>query len=381
MTGPAGSVEQVIDTGPDDAVLADRIDRVRARLDDTGVDAVLLSVGADLPYLTGYRAMPLERLTMLVVDRGGLPTLVVPGLEAARVRQRPEVFELVTWAETEDPIALVDRRLGGARRAAIGDQTWAGFAVDLLARRPGLELSRASAVISPLRSVKDDAEVAALAAAAAAADRVQQQLRDGEIALVGRTEAAVAAEVSRALLEAGHDEVNFAIVAAGPNAASPHHHPGPHVIESGQSVLFDIGGTLDGYCSDITRNVFCGDPPPGFVELHDALEAAQRAAVAAATVGTPAQEIDRVARRTLEASDLARHFIHRTGHGIGLEAHEDPYIVEGNDDALAAGHAFSVEPGVYVPGRWGARIEDIVVATPDGPRALNLVDHGLAVLA
>lgn len=362
-------------------IFAARLATTRARLDELGIDGLIVSVGADLPYLTGYHAMPLERLTMLVVTAETPAQLIVPGLEAARVERLDDLFELVTWGETDDPIAHVSAALGNAARdVAVGDTTWARFVVELLSVRPELRLRRGTEVMKPLREVKDAAEIDALQRAAAAADRVQDQLRTGVIALEGRTESAVQADIAAALLAAGHDEVNFVIVASGPNAASPHHEVGDRVIVDGDNVLFDIGGTLDGYCSDITRCVHLGPPPAEFAELYDVLFAAQAAGVAAATVGTPAEEVDRAARAVIDGAGFGEYFIHRTGHGIGMEAHEEPYIVEGNTAPLAAGHAFSVEPGIYVPGMWGARLEDIVVATDDGPLALNRVDHRLGVL-
>ena len=344
---------------------------------DQGVDVLLLSVGHDLPYLTGYLAMPLERLTMLVVPRDDQATLVVPRLEAPRVTPQPGVFELHPWGETEDPVAIVAGLTGAARTAAIGDQTWARFLVDLLPRLTSTTFRRAVDVVGPLRMRKDAAEIAALAAAGAAADRVAAELHSGAIPLAGRTEAQVSADISARLLREGHDVVNFAIVAAGENAASPHHHPGPRVIREGEIVLTDFGGTMNGYCSDITRCVFLGEPPAEIGDAYAVLHEAQQAAVAAAVVGAPCQEVDRVARRIIAAAGHGDHFVHRTGHGIGMEAHEDPYMVEGNDAPLAAGHAFSVEPGIYVQGRWGMRLEDIVVATDSGPHPVNAADHEL----
>jgi Xaa-Pro aminopeptidase len=349
------------------------------------IDVLLLSVGADLPYLTGYEAMPLERLTMLVVPRDGDATLVVPRLEAPRVHVRPDVFELVTWGETDDPIERVTQLMGGARRAAIGNQTWAQFLVALLQRVPGVTFSNAGELLGPIRAVKDAAEIEALRAASAAADRVAAQLHAGEIPLVGRSEAEVSADIGRRLLAEGHHRVNFAIVAAGENAASPHHEAGERVIAPGEVVLCDFGGTMlteggAGYCSDITRCVFTGPPPPAFRELYDVLFAAQAAGVAAATVGTSCEDVDAAARAVIADAGYGDHFIHRTGHGIGVEAHEDPYIVSGNREPLVAGHAFSVEPGIYLPGRWGARLEDIVVAADGGPDALNHADHELVVV-
>ncbi|HEX6421810.1 MAG TPA: Xaa-Pro peptidase family protein [Acidimicrobiales bacterium] len=366
-------------------MLAERAARARSRMADVGVDVLLLSVGPDLPYLTGYEAMPLERLTMLVLPSDGEATLVVPELEAPRVAERPDVFALRPWRETDDPIGIVAGLVGAAGAVAVGDHTWARFVLDLQAALPAARFTRASAVTGPLRAVKESAEVEALRRAAQAVDRIAADLQAGEIPLVGRTEAQVAADLGRRIVAEGHQRVNFAIVAAGPNAASPHHEAGERVIAPGDVVLCDFGGTmLDGegvgYCSDITRCVHVGEPPAEVAEAYAVLHDAQRAAVAAAVVGTPCEQVDAVARRVIDEAGYGPRFIHRTGHGIGVEAHEDPYIVAGNPAPLAAGHAFSVEPGIYVPGRFGLRLEDIVVAAGDGPDQLNRADHGLAVV-
>jgi Xaa-Pro aminopeptidase len=361
-------------------VLTDRVERVRAAMAEHGVDVVLLSVGPDLPYLTGYEAMPLERLTMLVLPREGPATLVVPRLEAPRVVEQPDVFTLRPWGETEDPIAIVAGLTGAVPVAAIGDHTWARFLVDLMAALPHTAFRRASGVVGPIRMRKDGAEIAALRAAGAAADRVATQLQGGDITLVGRTEAAVSADISARLLAEGHDKVNFAIVASGPNGASPHHHAGERVIEPGDVVVCDFGGTMAGYCSDITRTVAVGEPLAEVRDAYAVLLTAQQAAVRAATVGTRCEDVDGVARRIITEAGFGERFFHRTGHGIGMEAHEDPYIVSGNTLALAPGHAFSVEPGIYTAGRWGMRLEDIVVASGAGPDALNCVNHELVVL-
>jgi Xaa-Pro aminopeptidase len=359
-----------------------RFDRVRAGMQERGVEALLLSLGADLPWLTGYEAMPLERLTMLVLPADGdTPTLVVPRLEAPRVEvPDDDPFTIRPWDETEDPVAVVAGLVGSRRRLAISDRAWATFLLGLQRAIPDATWDRSSAVTSPLRAVKDDAEVAKLRAAAEAADRVAAQLLKGEIPLVGRREAEVSADLGRRLRAEGHDRVNFAIVGSGPNAASPHHEPGDRVIQRGESVVCDFGGTMAGYCSDITRTVFTGEPPREFRDLYDVLQRAQAAAVEAATVGTPCEAVDAAARTPITEAGYGELFIHRTGHGIGLEEHEDPYLVSGNATPLAAGHAFSIEPGIYATGRWGARIEDIVVATSAGPDALNTADHDLHVV-
>ncbi len=360
---------------------AERLERTRRRMAELDIDMLLLSVGADLPWLTGYRAMPLERLTMLVVPTEGDVTLVVPRLEAPRVIEQPKVFTLAAWDETDDPVALVAALAGSPATAAVGDRTWARFVVELQALLPGTRWHPGDLVTGPLRAVKDAAEVVSLCVASAAADRVAAQLQGGEVPLVGRTEAEVSADLGRRLLAEGHARVNFAIVAAGPNAASPHHEASARVIEAGEVVLCDFGGTMpDGYCSDITRCVYTGAPSPEFRHLYAVLEEAQAAAVDAAVVGMPCEDVDAVARRLITEAGYGEAFVHRTGHGIGLDEHEDPYLVGGNCEALVAGHAFSIEPGIYIEGRFGARIEDIVVATDAGPEPLNVVPHGLAIV-
>ena len=362
------------------AIYAARIDKVRAAMAERGVDVLAVSVGRDLPYLTGYEAMPLERLTLLVLPRDGEATLLVPALEAPRVVEQPGAFTVRPWVEGVDPIALAAELVGPAATVAVGDQMWARFLVELLPWLPAAKFTRAVGVVGPLRVTKDATEVAALRAAAAAADRAAAQLHAGEIALAGRTEAEVSAEISARLLAEGHDKVNFAIVASGPNAASPHHHASSKVIADGEIVLCDFGGTMNGYCSDITRCVHLGEPPAEIAEAYAVLHAAQAAGVAAGVVGTRAEEVDRAARAPIADAGYGEYFIHRTGHGIGMEEHEDPYIIEGNTQPLAAGHAYSVEPGIYIAGRWGMRLEDIVVAAEAGPDRLNHADHDLVVL-
>jgi Xaa-Pro aminopeptidase len=222
--------------------------------------------------------------------------------------------------------------------------------------------------------------------AGAAADRVAVALQGGDLPLIGRTEAEVSSRLSTLLVEQGHQQVNFAIVGSGPNAASPHHEPGDRVIGRGETVVCDFGGTysLDGdvgYCSDITRTVVTGPPSPEISACYRVLEEAQREAVASARAGVTAEHVDKVARDIIEDAGFGELFMHRTGHGIGIEEHEDPYLVSGNREALRPGHAFSIEPGIYCAGRFGMRLEDIVVIGEDGfPEPVNSVEHGLVVV-
>jgi Xaa-Pro aminopeptidase len=357
---------------------AARIGRARARMEALAIDVLLLSVGPDLPYLTGYEAMPLERLTMLVLPKDGEAVLFVPRLEAPRVHECPDVFTMRAWEETEDPVRLVADHTGGTSVIGVGDHTWARFVLALQAALPAASFVAASPVIAPLRSIKDAAEIAALQAAAQTVDEIAGAIRCEPFG--GRTERDLHRELVERMLDGGHERSNFAIVASGPNAASPHHDAGDRVIQTGDVVLCDFGGTMKGYCSDITRMYSVGEPPAEIRDAYAVLVAAQESAVTAATVGTPCRDIDAAARSVLSRADLADWFVHRTGHGIGMEAHEDPYVVADNDTPLEAGHVFSIEPGVYLDGRFGLRLEDIVVATVDGPRRLNHAARDLAVV-
>ena len=365
-----------------------RIELVRQRMGSLGVDVLLLSHGADLPWLTGYRAMPLERLTVLVLPLVGEPVLVVPGLEAPRVADGGDLFTLRPWADAQDPVDLVVDLVRSSMSGcfALSDRAWASTVLELQARLPSARWVAASTVTSPLRAIKDDAEVAALRAAGGAADRVATLLQSGGIPLLGRTEAAVSADLGSELITEGHSAVNFAIVGSGPNAASPHHEPGDRIIGRDEAVVCDFGGSLAldgdiGYCSDITRTVVTGTPSVEVRECYEVLLAAQQSAIRAARAGVTAGSVDKVARDIIEGAGYGPFFVHRTGHGIGIEEHEDPYLVVGNEEVLVPGHAFSVEPGIYLPGKFGMRLEDIVVIGSDGlPESLNTVEHALVTV-
>jgi Xaa-Pro aminopeptidase len=359
---------------------AARLARAREQMAASGVDALLLSVGADLPYLTGYEAMPLERVTMLVVPRDGEASLVVPRLEAPRVVEQPDVFAVVPWDETDDPLARIAGLVGrGAGTVGIGERTWARFVLGLQDALPGSRFRSATEVMGPLRMQKDATEVERLAAAAHAVDRVAVEMLDRPFG--GRTEADVHRELAARILEHGHQRVNFAIVGSGPNGASPHHEASERVIGDGDVVVCDFGGTMHGYCSDITRVFVVGEPTSEVRDVYSVLREAQERAVLAATTSTTCESVDAAAREVIDAAGFGEYFVHRTGHGIGLEEHEEPYIVAGNRRPLEPGHAFSIEPGIYFPGRFGMRLEDIVVATDAGPRRLNEAGRELAVVA
>lgn len=355
------------------------MDTARRTMARAGVDVLLLSVGADLPYLTGYRAMPLERPTMLVLPADGPATLLVPVLEAPRVEAHPAAFSLRPWAETEDPLGIVAAVCGRARRVAVGDATWSLFLLALQERLPKARFLPAGELTRLWRMRKGPEEAHLLRRAAAAADRVVARLAAETFS--GRTERQLSAAVAGMTVEEGHESSTFSIVASGPNAASPHHEPSDRVIGDGDGVVVDFGGRLGGYCSDITRTFFVGDPPSRFCEVLAAVRAAQEAATRAVAPGVPAEEVDRAARQVLAEAGYGPFFIHRTGHGIGLEEHEHPYIVEGERTLLEPGMAFSIEPGAYLPGEFGIRLEDIVLVTTDGVEVLNRAPRDLLLVS
>lgn len=371
----------------------DRIAAARDLARQAGFGAVLVGVGADMRYLAGYPAMPLERLTMLVIPAAGDGALVVPRLEATPAHSCPPaaagLLPVVAWDEADDAHALVASMAhhgdsSGPLRIAVSDDLPARHLLRLQDRLPGASFELASPILGRLRIVKDEDEIALLTEAAHGADRVVAQIAAGR--LVGRTEADVAREVRERLIAEGHDEAHFAIVGSGPNSASPHHEASERVIAAGEPIVLDIGGTIDGYGSDITRTLWVtgGDPARGpderFRHLFAVLEGAQAAGTAAVRPGIAAEAIDAAARRPIEAEGFGEAFFHRTGHGIGLEGHEEPYIIAGNVEPLRPGMAFSVEPGIYLVGEYGARIEDIVVCGADGPIALNEAPRSLYVI-
>lgn len=343
-----------------------RIDGARRAMRARGIDALLVSVGSDLPYLTGYRAFPLERISALVLPADGTPVLFVPELEAPRVDAAVAVHP---WAETDDPFGLIAAMLPETGKIAVGDQTWASFLIAVQARLPRASFVDAETLMAPLRVIKGVDEIAALRDAALGVDRVADELRT--VRFSGHTEREVSRIVSDLTLASGHDSVSFAIVASGPNGASPHHEPSDRTISPGDAVVVDFGGRVRGYGSDTTRMYSVGDPPDGFEDAYAVLLAAQKAAIESVRPGVAAESIDAAARTVIDDAGYGEYFIHRTGHGIGLDAHEQPYLVAGNRQPIEAGMAFSIEPGIYLPGRWGMRIEDIVVVVDDGVDRLN----------
>jgi Xaa-Pro aminopeptidase len=352
-----------------------------------GLAALLLTPGPDLRYLTGYDAPQLERLTCLMVPADGSadrpPVLVVPRLELPAAQASPAGslgIEIVAWDETDDPYALVAARMraSGAGQVGLSERMWALMVLAFRDAMPGRRQALASLALRGLRERKTPAEIAALRDAGAAIDRVHARVPG--MLRPGRSEREVAADICEAIVAEGHASADFAIVASGPNAASPHHTAADRVLRAGDAVVVDIGGVMpSGYCSDCTRTYAIGAPPPEFASYYRVLKDAQDAACDAVRPGVAAEAVDAAARAPITAAGYGAYFVHRTGHGIGLEVHEHPYIVSGNTERLEPGMAFSVEPGIY-PGPHGARIEDIVVCTEDGVLRLNNAERDLVIV-
>lgn len=357
-----------------------RLERTRDHLQRAGLDGLVLSPGADLRYLCGLDAHLDERLTALVVPAHGAPVLVVPELErTAAIGALAPGFdvEIAGWAETDNPYRLVAGLIGSGE-IAVSARMWAGHLFGL--QDAGLRAHSGQALMAQLRAVKSPEEIESLRAAARAIDSVHREM--DQWLRPGRTENEVAADLDAAIRDAGHSRVDFVIVGSGPNGAHPHHLASERVIEPGDLVVVDIGGTMpDGYCSDSTRTYAAGSEPSQQArQVHELVARAAQAAREASRPGVPAEEVDAAARQVIEDGGHGGRFVHRTGHGIGLDTHEEPYIVAGSGIPLAAGSAFSIEPGVYLPGEFGVRIEDVVVASDAGADVLTQAPRELRVV-
>jgi Xaa-Pro aminopeptidase len=362
----------------DSNLLESRWAAISARLVKDGADALVQSTGFDLVYLSTYEARASERLTAFVGRPGSneLPRMIVPKIEMPEV-PKTSAFDISGWTDDQDPIAMIVELIGDARRVLVSDEMWAHYLLRLKAAMPDTEFVSLSDSLGGLRSVKSDSEMQALQTVGGLANSVAAQIQRGDVALVGRTELEIQADVTGRMLAAGHEQVEFCIVASGPNSASPHHNPTERVVQPNEIVLFDFGGKHEGYCSDITRCVFTGPIPDDVAATYAILKKAQQAAVDAARPGATLGDVDAAARSVIADAGFGDNFIHRTGHGIGTEVHEQPYVIAGNDEVVAVGHAFSIEPGIYLDGKWGMRLEDIVVILDDGALRCSTTDHDL----
>ncbi|MBO3739251.1 aminopeptidase P family protein [Actinoplanes flavus] len=359
-----------------------RMERAVTQAADAGLTGLLVTPGPDLVYFTGYRPTAItERITMLVLDRDHEPRLIVPTLERADAEAAPgaSAVTISDWRDGADPYAATARLLAADGRYAISDSAWALHLLALQREVPASWFTSMTGTLPMLRAVKDADEIERLAGAGAAADAAYEEIVRTRFA--GRTEHAVGTELAGLLREHGHSQVDFTVVGSGPNGADPHHEMGDRVIVEGDMVVLDFGGLKDGYGSDTTRTVHVGEPTGPEREIHDVVRHAQQAAFEAVRPGVTCADIDRVARTVIEDAGYGPHFIHRTGHGIGLTTHEPPYLVEGETRPLVPGMCFSIEPGIYLPGRFGVRIEDIVTVTGNGGRRFNNTSREMRIVA
>ncbi|OMI33207.1 aminopeptidase P family protein [Streptomyces sparsogenes] len=361
---------------------ADRMSRAARTAADAGLAGLVVTPGPDLVHLCGYRPPAVtERLTALLLVPGRTPRLLVPLLERpdALAATGAGAIEVTGWTDGGDPYRTAAETLPPRGRYGVSDETWAVHLLGLQRALPDTSYSAIGEALPMLRAVKDTHELQRLASAGAAADATYEEIV--RVRFAGRRERDIAADLSELLLRHGHSQVDFTVVGSGPNGANPHHEAGERVIEEGDMVVLDFGGLKDGYGSDTTRTVHVGEPTKEEREVHAIVREAQQAAFEAVRPGVACQEIDRVARRVITDAGYGEYFIHRTGHGIGVTTHEPPYMAEGEELPLVPGMCFSIEPGIYLPGRFGVRIEDIVTCTETGGRRLNNTARELRVVA
>ena len=363
-------------------VLARRMERAIAQAAEAGLTGVLVTPGPDLVYFTGYQPVAItERITLLVLQASRDPGMIVPVLERPDAQAAPGAgaVSLTDWSDGSDPYAATAALLDPRGSYAISDSAWAMHLLGLQQALPESRYVSMTGALPMLRAVKDADELERLAAAGAAADATFQQIVG--VRFAGRRERDIGADLAGLLRDHGHSEVDFTVVGSGPNGANPHHEVSERTIEEGDMVVLDFGGIQDGYGSDTTRTVHVGEPTEEERDVFEIVRRAQQAAFEAVRPGVACQEIDRVARRVIDEAGYGEYFIHRTGHGIGLTTHEPPYMVEGETRELEAGMCFSIEPGIYLPGRFGVRIEDIVTVTEDAGRRLNNTSHDLRIVS
>jgi Xaa-Pro aminopeptidase len=350
------------------------IERIRDELARAGADALWVHPSVGFTYLTGLRPLALERPTALVILAGGGLRVLAPQMLAPEL-ERIEGADLSRWSDGEGPHAAIARVLDGAARCLVDPGLPAGTMFALRAARPGLEIELDPGILAGLRRRKEHDELELLRAAGREADDAIAWLAGLE--LPGRTERALALELQVRFLSRGVDPYSGYVVATGANAALPHHETGDTPIAAGAPLLTDFGCTVSGYYSDITRVFLPDAPETELAEAWAVVCAAHDAVIAGLEPGLPCSEADRLARTVIDAAGYGERFVHRTGHGVGLEVHEEPYLRAGSHDLLEAGNVFSVEPGIYVPGRFGLRYENLVHLGADGPELLNASPRAL----
>lgn len=371
-------------------VYSKRLEQARSHMHAHGLDFLLVGPGADLLYLLGAQSRQTERLTLFILTPDGPAHILLPGFEAATLPPLPGDVQVTTWGESDNPARMAARIMssssgsqpGGLHSTCgVSDTLWSVFLLRLQAELPLAAFTTAGPVLALMRQLKDEREIELLAASSAVTDEVFTAICDRPF--VGRSELEVAREITSMLEARGLSVPGLPIVASGPNSASPHHHTGERVIQSGDMLVLDFGGTLHGYYSDITRTVFVGEAPQEDSErlrVYNLVARAQDAAVQTGRPGMTCEQLDSVARDILAEGGYGAFFTHRLGHGIGLDGHEPPYLVQGNGTLLRPGMAFTIEPGLYLPGDFGIRIEDTVILTSDGIRRLNNVSRDVVIV-
>ena len=364
------------------ADFARRMERAVEQAEAAGLTGVLVAPGPDLVYFTGYMPVAItERLTLLALQRGRPPLMITPSLERPDAESAPSAgtIELIDWSDGDDPYAAVAPRLDPSGAYAISDSAWALQLLGLQRELPSTRYVSMTSALPMLRAIKGEDELQRLAAAGRAADECFEEIV--KVRFAGRTENEVAADLAALLIDHGHSQVDFTVVGSGPNGANPHHEAGDRTIEEGDMIVLDFGGLKDGYGSDTSRTIHVGEPTDEEREVFEIVRRAQQAGFEAVRPGVACQEIDRACRRVITEAGYGEQFLHRTGHGIGLTTHEPPYMVEGETQPLQPGMCFSIEPGIYLAGRFGVRIEDIVTCTEDGGRRLNNTSREIRIVA
>jgi Xaa-Pro dipeptidase len=357
--------------------MSSRLEKLQTALAQAHLDGMALNPGPTLTYLTGLKFHLMERPVVLLVAQGRDPAIVLPELELPKVQLFP--YKVTPFAYSENPAEW-----DAAFRKALGSLELDGKRIGVEPRQmrlleyrhvhagaPEAEYPDASEALASLRLRKDAQEIEALRRAM----KVAQAALEATIPLIqiGKSEAELASELSVQLLKQGSEgELPFApIVSAGPNSANPHAAPSARKLQKGDLLVVDWGATVDGYISDLTRTFAVGEVEPEFGKIAQIVLQANQAGVAAGRPGVPCANVDKAARKVIDAAGYGQYFTHRTGHGIGMEAHEEPYMRGDNMQMLYPGMAYTVEPGIYLPGRGGVRIEDNVVITQDGLEVLS----------
>jgi D-alanyl-D-alanine dipeptidase len=353
-----------------------RCRQAQAVMTEQGLDYLCIGPGADLRYLTGTPGMENERMMMLIIPQDGQPAMIVPALEKLATSKHATYFELLDWRDGVGPQGRLIEVLGVSAqqeiKVGVGAHLWSMFLLELQKVLSRAEWVTATETLNKLRIKKSAEEIKLLKEAAAIADRTFAEIL--KLKFAGRSELQIMMDIQSLILKNGQEHMDFCIVASGPNGAQPHHHTGDRIIQPGDAIVLDFGGTYKGYCSDMTRMVLVEGAPsdPLYTEVYNIVHESNAAGHRQSRPGVTCESVDTAARQVIADNGYGEFFVHRTGHGIGMETHEEPYIVAGNSTILEPGMAYSIEPGIYLPGRFGVRIEDITIVTEDGEENINL---------